>query len=81
VREIAAADHDIALWLAELYAMEGMTEEALEWVRRAVSLGNENYPLIAFTPKLAALGPDPRFAQLVEELRRGFEARLGGGAA
>ena len=47
VREIAAADHDIALWLAELYAMEGLVERALEWLRLAVRIGNENYPLFA----------------------------------
>ena len=28
VKEVAAADHDIAFWLASFYAMEGMTEEA-----------------------------------------------------
>ena len=75
VREIATADHDIALWLAEFYAMEGMVEEALEWLRLAVRMGNENYPLIARTPKLDALRSDPRFADLVEELRLRFEAR------
>jgi TolB-like protein/Tfp pilus assembly protein PilF len=75
VREIATADHDIALWLAEFYAMEGMTEDALEWVRLAVRMGNENYPLLAQTPKLDALRADPRFADLVEELRQRWEAR------
>jgi serine/threonine protein kinase/tetratricopeptide (TPR) repeat protein len=81
VREIAAADHDIALWVAELFAMEGLREQGLEWVRRAVSIGNENYPLIANTRKLDALRQDPRFAELVEELRRGWEARRGGAEA
>jgi serine/threonine-protein kinase len=75
LREIAAADHDIALWLSELYAMEGLTEPALDWVRLAVRIGNENYPLIGNTRKLDALRGDPRFAELVEELRRGWEAR------
>jgi len=76
VLETAAADHDIALWLAELYAMEGEPEPALEWLRRAVRIGNENYPLIANTPKLAGLHGDERFRELVEELKRGWEARL-----
>jgi len=75
VREIATADHDIALWLAEFYAMEGMVEEALEWLRLAVRMGNENYPLIARTPKLDALRSDPRFADLVAELRQRWEER------
>jgi serine/threonine protein kinase/tetratricopeptide (TPR) repeat protein len=75
VREIATADHDIAFWLAELYAMEGMADEALEWLRLAVRIGNENYPLIARGPKLDALRDDPRFAELLEELRQRWEER------
>jgi serine/threonine-protein kinase len=75
VREIAAADHDIALWLAELYAMEGMLEDALEWLRTAVRIGNENYPLFATSRKLDPLRGDRRFVELVEELQRRHEAR------
>jgi eukaryotic-like serine/threonine-protein kinase len=52
-----------------------MVEEALEWLRLAVRMGNENYPLIARTPKLDALRSDPRFADLVEELRQRWEER------
>jgi serine/threonine-protein kinase len=81
LREIAAADHDIALWLSELYAMEGQAEPALDWLRLAVRIGNENYPLIGNTRKLDALRGDPRFAELVEELRRGWEARRQAAAA
>jgi serine/threonine-protein kinase len=81
VREIAIADHDIAFWLAEFYALEGMIEDALEWMRLAVRIGNENYPLIARTPKLDVLRSDPRFADLVEELRLRFEARRHGDEA
>ncbi len=77
VREIATADHDIAFWLASFYAMEGMTDDALEWARLAVRIGNENYPLFAQTPKLDPLRTDPRFAELLEELRQRWEARLG----
>jgi serine/threonine-protein kinase len=75
VREIAAADHDIALWLAELYAMEGMLEDALEWLRTAVRIGNENYPLFATSRKLDPLRGDLRFVELVEELQKRHEAR------
>ena len=75
VREIATADHDIALWLAELYAMEGMAEDALEWLRLAVRIGNENYPLLLRTPKLDGLRGDPRFVELLEELRLRWDER------
>jgi hypothetical protein len=75
VREIAAADHDIAFWLASFYSMEGLTEEAFEWVQRAVSLGNENFPLFESSHKLDALRADPRFAALMNDLRQRWEAR------
>jgi len=76
VREIAAADHDIAFWLAELYAMEGLADEAAEWLQRSVRIGNENYPLFATSRKLDPLRGDARFASLLDELRRRHEARL-----
>jgi serine/threonine-protein kinase len=75
VREIAAADHDIAFWLASFYGMEGMADEAVEWVRRAVKLGNENYPLFADSRKLDSLRGDPRFQELLDELKRRWEER------
>jgi serine/threonine-protein kinase len=75
VREVASADHDIAFWLASFYAMEGMNDEAVAWARLAVRIGNENYPLFYHSRKLEPLRSDPRFAELLEELRRGWEAR------
>jgi eukaryotic-like serine/threonine-protein kinase len=79
VKEIAAADHDIALWLASLYSLEGMVDEGIEWVRQAVRLGNENYPLLASLPKLDALRGDPRFEAILGELRATWEERRGSG--
>ena len=76
VREIAAADHDIAFWLASFYGMEAMADEASEWVRHAVKLGNENYPLFADSRKLDSLRGDPRFRDLMDELKRRFEQRV-----
>jgi serine/threonine-protein kinase len=75
VREIAAADHDIAFWLASFYGMEGMADDAVEWVQRAVKLGNENYPLFADSRKLDSLRGDPRFQALLDELKRRWEER------
>jgi serine/threonine-protein kinase len=80
VKETAAADHDIALWLASFYAMEGMADDAVHWVRLAVRLGNENYPLFARSPKLDPIRADPRFVELMEQLRRRWEQRSRSGA-
>ena len=76
VREVATADPDIALWLASFYAMEGMNDDAVEWVRRSVRTGNENYPLLAGSRKLEGLRRDPRFAELLDELRQRWVERL-----
>ncbi|HSB62150.1 MAG TPA: tetratricopeptide repeat protein, partial [Vicinamibacteria bacterium] len=75
VKEVATADHDIAFWLASLYGMEGMKDEAIEWVRLAIWLGNENYPLFAQSRKLDSLRDDPRFAEMMDDLRRRYESR------
>jgi TolB-like protein/tRNA A-37 threonylcarbamoyl transferase component Bud32/Flp pilus assembly protein TadD len=75
VRETAEADYDIALWLASLYAMEGLVDEGIEWARRAASLGNQNYPLFATSHKLDGLRQDSRFGELLSELRRIWETR------
>jgi len=76
VKAVAAADHDVALWLASLYALEGLSDDALEWARTSVHLGNENYPLFEHSRKLDSLRQDPRFMELLAELKRNWEARL-----
>jgi serine/threonine-protein kinase len=75
VKEVAAADHDVAFWLASFFAMEGMADEAVEWVRRAVSLGNENFPLFEKSPKLDPVRADPRFSELMSDLKQRWVAR------
>jgi len=55
--------------------MEEMAEDALEWLRLAVRIGNENYPLLARSPKLDGLRGDPRFVALLEELRLRWDER------
>lgn len=75
VKQIAAADHDVALWLASLYAMENMRDDAVEWIKRAIQLGNENYPLFADNPRLDNLRCDLRFIDLLNELKRKWEKR------
>ncbi|MEY4167218.1 MAG: hypothetical protein RIR52_1042 [Acidobacteriota bacterium] len=75
VLETAAADHDIAVWMASLYAMEMHRDEAIEWIRRAISLGNENYPMFADNNRLDNLRGDLRFVELMKELEKKWEER------
>jgi eukaryotic-like serine/threonine-protein kinase len=75
VKDIAAADHDVAIWLASFYAMENMRDDAIEWVKRAIKLGNENYPLFADNPRLDNLRCDLRFIELMSALKKKWEER------
>lgn len=75
VKETAAADHDIAMWLASFYAMENQRDEAIDWIKKAISLGNENYPLIADNNRFDNLRCDLRFVDLMNELKEKWEER------
>ncbi|MBI1764802.1 MAG: protein kinase [Acidobacteria bacterium] len=75
VKATAAADHDIAFWLASFYALEDLRDEAIEWLQRAIKLGNENYPYFAQNKKLDRLRDDPRFIALMNELKARWEER------
>lgn len=75
VKEIAGADHDVAVWLASLYAMENMRDEAIEWIKHSIQLGNENYPLFADNNRLDNLRCDLRFIDLMNDLRKQWEER------
>ena len=75
VKEVAAADHDVAIWLASFYAMENMRDDAVNWVKLAIQLGNENYPLFADNPRLDNLRCDLRFISLMSNLKKKWEER------
>jgi serine/threonine-protein kinase len=75
VKEIAAADHDVAVWLASFYAMENQRDEAVEWLKKAVALGNENYPLFADSNRFDNLRCDLRFVDLLNDLKHKWEER------
>jgi serine/threonine-protein kinase len=65
----ACADHDVAYWLASLYAMENDKEDALAWLERAADLGNENFPWFARDSAWDDLRADPDYVALIERLK------------
>jgi serine/threonine protein kinase/tetratricopeptide (TPR) repeat protein len=69
LKEVALADHDVPYWLATAYALEGMDDEAFEWLERAVDLGNENLPWFERNPAWERLREDPRFHAVVQRIR------------
>jgi eukaryotic-like serine/threonine-protein kinase len=69
VRQVAAADHDIAYWLASAYLLQGKQVEALEWLETAINLGHENYRWFESDPNWADLRDDPRFVELTQKIK------------
>jgi eukaryotic-like serine/threonine-protein kinase len=73
VRQVAAADHDIAYWLASAYLLQGKQVEALEWLETAINLGHENYRWFESDPNWADLRDDPRFVELTQRIKSSRE--------
>ncbi|HEX8180146.1 MAG TPA: protein kinase [Pyrinomonadaceae bacterium] len=68
VKRVADADHDTPYWLASAYALEGMDEEAFEWLEHAIDAGNENRPWFEANPVWANLREDERFRTLMARI-------------
>lgn len=64
----AEVDADIAYSVASVYALEGMQDEAFEWLERAIALGNENQPCFEHDPNWSALKETPRFKELMAQV-------------
>lgn len=73
VFETARADQDVAFRLATAYALAGRNNEAIEWLERSISMGNENYPWIADNPNWEGLRDEPRFKEILEDLRERWQ--------
>jgi serine/threonine protein kinase/Tfp pilus assembly protein PilF len=73
VIETARADQDVAYRLASFYALDGQTDLALEWLEKAVAMGNENYPWFATDPKWISMRNNDEYKAILESLRAKWE--------
>ncbi|MFN2498916.1 MAG: protein kinase [Pyrinomonadaceae bacterium] len=64
----AEVDADIAYSVASVYALEGMQDQAFEWLARAIALGNENQPCFENDPNWSTLKGTPRFQELMAQV-------------
>ena len=62
-------DGDGAYWLGGVYALLGEKKPAITWFRRAVALGNHNYPWFQRDKNYANLRNDPEYQKLMDEVR------------
>jgi serine/threonine protein kinase/Tfp pilus assembly protein PilF len=68
----AEADSEMAYRLATYFAVEGDESEALHWLRRAIYLGNENYPWFAQNPAWKRLNGHSDFERILEDLKKSY---------
>jgi len=69
----AEADSEMAYRLATYFAVEGDASEALHWLRRAIYLGNENYPWFSINPAWKGMTGNPDFQRTLEDLKKTFK--------
>jgi serine/threonine protein kinase/tetratricopeptide (TPR) repeat protein len=69
----AEADSEMAYRLATYFAVEGDSSEALHWLRRAIYLGNENYPWFSKNPAWRGMAENPDFQRILEDLKKSFK--------
>lgn len=72
----AEADSEMAYRLATYFAVEGDSSEALHWLRRAIYLGNENYPWFQKNPAWNNLRTNADFERILDDLKKGYRRNL-----
>ncbi len=68
----AEADSEMAYRLATYFAVDGDESEALHWLRRAIYLGNENYPWFSKNPAWRKLNGHSDFERILEDLKKSY---------
>ncbi len=68
----AEADSEMAYRLATYFAVEGDESEALHWLRRAIYLGNENYPWFSINPAWRGMSDNHDFQRSLDDLKKSF---------
>ena len=66
-------DGDEAYWTGGIHALLGEREQALAWLKRAVDLGNHNYPWFQRDKNYDKLRGDPEYQRIMEEVRLRWE--------
>jgi hypothetical protein len=68
VKRNGEVDADISYSIGSVYALEGLPNDAFEWLARSTALGNANKPCFENDPNLASLRGDPRFGELMSRI-------------
>ena len=68
----AEADSEMAYRLATYFAVEGDEAEALHWLRRAIYMGNENYPWFSINPAWSRLHGHADFERILDDMKKSY---------
>ena len=75
VERAASKLEHLSRTIADGYSLIGRNDDALKWIRIAMNRGFTNYPFLAVhDPLLANVRSDPRFAELMREVKGRWEA-------
>jgi len=66
-------DGDVAYWAGSVYALLGERDKAIVWLKRAVELGNQNYPWFQRDKNWDKLRNDPEYQRMMAQVRRQWE--------
>ena len=66
-------DGDYAYWTGGIHALLGEKEQALAWLRRAVDLGNHNYPWFQKDKNYDSLRGDPEYQRIMADIKGHWE--------
>lgn len=66
--------HHVAYDIACIYALEGKSSDALEWLKTSAATGFPNYPLFERDPYLDRIRQDPQFVQFMADLKSKYES-------
>jgi eukaryotic-like serine/threonine-protein kinase len=67
-------DGDHAYWTGGIFALLGDKPQALRWLRRAVELGDVNYPWFQRDKIYDSLRSDPEFQAIMADVRKKWES-------
>jgi serine/threonine protein kinase/tetratricopeptide (TPR) repeat protein len=74
VKRTARRDAMWSYMLADIYAIAGMADDALDWLDKALNRGWVNYPFTAqHDPSLVPLHDEPRFQQITERMKKDWQ--------
>ena len=66
-------DGDGAYWIGGIHCMLGDLQQALAYLRRAVEMGNHNYPWFQRDKNWDKLRSDPEYQSIMEDVRKKWE--------